>query len=190
MGGVVGHLGAEALAARYRAARDPVERSHFHMIWLLASGRSVVDVATLTHFSTRWVEKILARYNAAGPAALGDQRRANAGAKPLLDEAGQRALHERLATPPDEGGLWTGPKVAAWMARRLGLEKVHPQRGWEALRRLDRSLQVPRPVHAGAATAEEQEAFKKSWPRPSPKRPPRTRARPSRLGPSTSTGSG
>lgn len=190
MSGVVGHLGTEALAERYRAARDPVERSHFQMIWLLACGHSVVDVATLTHFSARWIEKVLARYNAAGPAALGDQRRGNAGGTPLLDEAGQQVLRERLATPPDEGGLWTGPKVAAWMARRLGLEKVHPQRGWEALRRLGQSLQVPRPVHAGAAAPEEQEAFKKSWPRPSPTRPPRTQASRSRLGPSTSTGSG
>ena len=28
---------------------------------------------------------------------------------------------ERLGQPPDDGGLWTGPKVATWMAARLGL---------------------------------------------------------------------
>src|SRR3954449_5679641 len=33
-----------------------------------------------------------------------------------------------------DGGLWTGPKVARWMARELGLAAVLPQRGWEALK--------------------------------------------------------
>jgi hypothetical protein len=43
------------------------------------------------------------------------------------------AVAERVKTPPDDGGLWSGPKVAAWMAEFLGREKVHAQRGWEAL---------------------------------------------------------
>jgi Winged helix-turn helix len=50
--------------------------------------------------------------------------------------------------------------VAAWMARRLGLQKVHPQRGWEALKRIDWSPQAPRPRHARAAGPEEQAAFR------------------------------
>ena len=76
-----------------------------------------------------------ARYNASGPAALGDQRRRNGRAASLLREDVLAALAERLRTPPEDGGLWSGPKVAAWMAGQLGLERVHPQRGWEALKR-------------------------------------------------------
>src|SRR3712207_8306454 len=57
------------------------------------------------------------------------------------------------STPPEDRGLWSGPKVAAWMARRLGLRKVHPQRGWEALQRIGWSPPAPRPRHAQAGRA-------------------------------------
>lgn len=45
-------------------------------------------------------------------------------------------------------------------ARHLGLERVHPQRGWEALTRLGWSLQAPRPRHPRAATPERRAACK------------------------------
>jgi len=106
------------------------------------------------------VEELAARYNALGPAALGDQRRGNGRAASLLTEAVLAALAERVRTPPDDGGLWSGPKVAAWMARHLGLARVHPQRGWEALQRIDWSIQAPRPRHPRAATPEQRAAFK------------------------------
>jgi hypothetical protein len=32
--------------------------------------------------------------------------------------------------------------VASWIAARLGLTKVHPQRGWDALKRIEWSIQV------------------------------------------------
>ena len=44
---VAAHLSADELAARYRAARDPVERSRWQMIWLLICGRSLKEVAAL-----------------------------------------------------------------------------------------------------------------------------------------------
>ena len=50
------------------------------------------------------------------------------------------------------------------MAGELGLGSVAVQRGWEALRAVGWSVQVPRPEHPERATAEEQEAFKKSSP--------------------------
>jgi Winged helix-turn helix len=61
----------------------------------------------------------------------------------VLTAAVLAALAERLKAPPEDGGRWTGPKVALWMARQLGVERVHPQRGWEALRRVRWSLQNP-----------------------------------------------
>ena len=59
----------------------------------------------------------------------------------LLTEDVLSALSERVRMPPEDGGVWSGPKVAVWMARRLGLAQVHPQRGWEALRRIGWSIQ-------------------------------------------------
>src|ERR687893_2680249 len=160
MAGIVDHLSVEQLEARYRAARDVTEARHTQAIWLLAQGRTFLEVAQVLAFVPRWVEELAARYNALGPAALGDQRRRNGRAASLLTKDVLAALTERVRTPPDDGGLWSGPKVAAWMARRLGLERVHPQRGWDALQRIDWSLQAPRPRHPRTATPEQSAAFK------------------------------
>src|SRR3712207_9254314 len=46
------------------------------------------------------------------------------------------------------------------ISRRLGLAQVHPQRGWEALRRIGWSIQAPRPRHAREAAPAEQATFK------------------------------
>ncbi len=158
---LVAHLSTAELGQRYRAARDRVARSHLQIVWLFSQGRDERDVAAVTGYSGRWLAEIVRRYNEEGPDGLGDRRARNAGAKPLLDEEGEAALKAALAEPPRDGGLWTGPKVAAWMGARLG-QKVWPQRGWDYLRRLEHSLQVPRPRHAEAASAEEQALYKKA----------------------------
>jgi transposase len=158
---VAAHLSAEELGERYRAARDRVERGHLQAVWLLAQGRSRGEVARIMGLSGHWVAEIVRRYDADGPEGLGDRRRGNAGAIPLLGGEDETALRAALAEPPSDGGLWTGPKVAAWMAARLG-RKVWPQRGWDYLKKLGYGPQVPRPRHAKAASPEEQAEYKKA----------------------------
>src|SRR5829696_2057118 len=165
MARMVEHLPAEALEARCRAARDATEARHYQAIWLLAQGRTVLEAAEVLAFVPRWVEELAARSNSFGPEALGDQRRRNGRSASLLTPDLLAALAERLREPPEDGGVWSGPKVAAWMARRRGLAKVHPQRGWEALKRLEWSVQAPRPRHPRSAGPEQREALKKSWTR-------------------------
>jgi len=160
MARIVDHLPLEELEARYRAARDATEARHTQAIWLLAQGRTFLEVSEVLAFAPRWVEELAARYNAHGPEALGDQRRRNGRAASLLREDVLAALAERLRTPPEDGGLWSGAKVAVWMAQHLGLARVHSQRGWEALQRIEWSLQAPRPRHPRAATPEQRAAFK------------------------------
>jgi transposase len=159
---VAAHLSADEVKARYRAAHDPVARSRWQMIWLLISGRSLAEVAAVTGYSPRWIREVVRHYNEEGAEALADRRHDNAGAAPLLDEDGRQALEEALHRPPPEGGRWTGAKVAAWIARHLGRERVAPQRGRDYLRRTGRSLQVPRPRHTEAADAAAQAAFQKT----------------------------
>jgi transposase len=158
---VAAHLSPADLGRRCRAARDPVERSHLQIVWLSGQGRSEREVAAVTGHSRRWIGTIMRRYDEAGPDGLGDRRATNAGAEPLLDADGEAALKAALAEPPADGGSWTGPKVAAWMAARLGRE-VWPQRGWDYLRKLGHSLQAPRPRNVKAASAEEQDLYKKA----------------------------
>ena len=186
---IVEHLSVEELERRYRAAQDVTEARHTQAIWLLAQGRTVLDVAGVLAFAPRWVEQLAARYNAHGPAALGDQRRRNGRAASVLTERVLAALAERLREPPEDGGQWTGPKVARWMAARLGLAKVHAQRGWEALKRIRWSIQAPRPRHPRSATPEQRAAFKGGSKRLSHRPGPRTRTGRSRSGPRTSTAS-
>src|SRR3954447_14737807 len=152
---IVDHLPLEALEARYRAARDATEARHYQAIWRLAQGRTVFNVAEVLAFVPRWVEELAARDNAFGPAALGAQRRRNGRAASLLSEDVLAALAERVRTPPEDGGLWTAPTVAAWIAARRGRAHVPPQRGWQALKRLNWSLQTPRPQPPRAATPEQ-----------------------------------
>ncbi len=189
MARIVGPLSIAELEARYRAAQDATEARHFQAIWLLAQGRTVLEVSEVLAFVPRWVAQLAARYNAFGPEALGDRRRRNGKAASLLTGDVLSALAERVRTPPEDGGLWSGPKIAAWMARHLGLAKVHPQRGWEALQRIGWSPQAPRPRHARAAGPDQRAALKRGstrrWRGPR-RRIPTAR---SRSGPRTSTAS-
>src|SRR3954453_144793 len=187
--GLAARLSPAELGQRYRAARSPVERSHLQIVRLLSRGRSEREVARVTGYGRRWVGEVARRYDEGGPDGLGDRRRRNVGARPLPGAEDEAALRAALSTPPADGGLWTGPKVAAWVAIRLG-RKVWPQRGRDYLRKRGYSARVPRPRHAKAAGPEEQAAYKKSWPRRWASVASGIRAGRSRCGPSTSTGSG
>jgi hypothetical protein len=108
------YLSSAELEARYKTAVDPIGKSHFHALWLLSCGYEVDEVAELLSFSPRWVRALLKRYNECGAVALGDQRSHN-GTKPtILTAEALTALRERIKTPPDDVGLWTGPKIARW----------------------------------------------------------------------------
>jgi transposase len=156
------HLAVNELEIHYRRAKDPVARSHWQVIWLLAQGLPSAQVAAVTSYTVNWIRTIARRYNQRGPAGLEDRRRRNPGATGLLSAAQRAALAAALTQPPPDGGVWTGPKAAAWMAAMLG-RRVHPQRGWEALRRLGWTSKVPRSRHVNADPAA-QAAFKKTFP--------------------------
>ena len=152
----------------YRKATDPVLRTHLLMVWRMSLGDSVSEVARVVGYSEKWTREIAKRYESEGGVeGLGDRRHGNPGAKEraLLDEEGQAELREALleGSPPG-GGMWSGPKVARWIEQKTGLEKVHAQRGWEYLRKVRMSPQVPRPSNAQGADASEREAFKKVFP--------------------------
>lgn len=156
------HLSVEELGAKYRAATDVIEKSHVQAIWLLTKCHGKAEVGELLGFSRRWLNRLIARYNARGPESLGDQRAHNGTEATILTEAVLTVVAWHLVAPPTDGGPWTGPKVAAVMAQTLGLKLVHPQRGWDVLKRLTWSIQRPRPRHARAATEQECAEFKKN----------------------------
>ena len=160
------HLSSADLERRYETATEPIAKSHFHALWLLSRGYDIDETAELLSFSTRWVRILIKRYNEGGPDRLGDQRAHNGtpnGTPPaILTRQALAALEERLASPPDDGGQWTGPKIAHWLASFHALKSVHDQRGWDALVAIGYSIQQPRPRHPGAATGEDRARLKKT----------------------------
>jgi hypothetical protein len=52
-------------------------------------------VALVTGYGRRWIAEIVRRYNAEGPAGLGDRRNRNTGAKSLLNEEDKAARRTR-----------------------------------------------------------------------------------------------
>jgi hypothetical protein len=78
------HLSVEELEERYVACGDATASRHFQAIWLLARGHTVSQVSATTAFGERWIEQLLARYNAEGPEALGDLRRRNGASATIL----------------------------------------------------------------------------------------------------------
>jgi hypothetical protein len=65
----------------------------------------------------------------------------------------QDRLAAALQEPAPDGGLWTGPKVAAWIEAETG-HPGYPQLGWLYLVRLGARLKRPRPHHAKADPTE------------------------------------
>ena len=185
---VVEHLSVAELEARYEACEDVTSSRHFQTIFLLGKGHSTREVAEITSFGQRWIEQLLERYNACGPMTLGDLRRDNGSEARVLKPELLERLRVRLDEAPPDGGRWTSGKVARWMASELGLERLAPQRGWEALKAIGWSIQKPRPRNPKAATEAEQERFKKNSRRSSPRKPKLIRA--SRSKPSRPTNIG
>jgi transposase len=153
-------LTAEELHERYRQAKDAVERTHWHILWLAKEGKKPQTIAEQLGYTARWVRTVIGRWNVQGEAGIRDHRHEIDVSRPLLSPEQKQELAVALQAPPADGGLWSGPKVAQWMQQRLG-RKVAPQRGWEYLRRLGHSSRVPRPEHAKADQASQQE-FKKT----------------------------
>ena len=157
---VVEHLSHEEIGRRYRDCTDAAEKSRWHVLWLVTRpGRpvSATAAAELVGYTPAWGRAVLKRYNAHGPDGLADGRRGN-GADPKLTPEQQAALYAALQGEPPDRGLWTGPKVAAFVRDRFGVG-VWPQTGWQWLKDLGFRLVVPRPRHPKAATAEQQRVW-------------------------------
>ena len=101
------HLSVEELEERFVGCEDASASRHFQVIWLLARGHTVSQVSGTTAYGERWIEQLLARYNAEGPEALGDLRRRNGAPATILKPDLLAKLRLRLDDPPPDGGLWS-----------------------------------------------------------------------------------
>jgi len=157
------HLTANQARARYRACRHPIEKTRWHVVWLLLRTdpvRTPAQVAELVGLSVITTRDVLKRWNQHGPDGLTDGRKGN-GSDPKLDADRRAELFAALKGRPPDGGLWSGPKVARYVHDRWGVQ-VCPQTGWVWLRELGFTLQVPRPSHPNAAGPATRRRWKKT----------------------------
>ena len=156
-------LTADQARARYRACARPVEKTRWHALWLLLRPdrpRTPAQVADTVGLSVIAVRHALRRWNHLGPDGLADRRRGN-GATPRLTPDQRAALRSAFRKRPPDGGLWSGPQVARYARDRWGVQ-VRQQTGWQWLRDLGFTLQVPRPSHPRAADAAARRRWKKT----------------------------
>jgi transposase len=158
---LVNHASLEDLEKGYRQARDPIERSHWQIIWLFHQHHDAYIVASMTAYCADWVRKLVARYNQQGLKALQDLRHQNPGNPRVLTLEQEQALEQALLVKAKGKSLWTGQEVARWIESTTG-RKTSLVTGWRYLKRLDYSLQTPRPKHLKSASEIEREAFKKN----------------------------
>lgn len=128
-------LNRAELEAHLAAATAPDERRRLQLLLYLAAGTPLAEIVALTGYRPRSIRQIAQRYVELGADALVDRRTLARGAAPLLSAAEQEELRQLLQQEPPDGGAWTGPKVAQWIAAKTG-KAVQRQRGWEYLRRL------------------------------------------------------
>ena len=157
------HFSPDELKGHYRASRDPVESRRWHLLWLVSEQTTLTHAAQVVGLNYDYAREIVGEYNRNGANGLRNRRKDKRPqqSRSLLNRNECEELKARLQAPPTDGGLWNGPKVAQVIAQMTGVEKVWPQRGWDYLKRLEQSLQLPRPRHR-KSDPEAQAAFKKT----------------------------
>ncbi len=155
------HVAVDELERRYRAAKEPHERTWWQILWLLGRGHTATEIAESTGYSRYWIGQVVRRYNEQGPEAMRNRQYTHSHrATPLLAPEQLAELAAAVRGPAPEGDEWLGRTVAAWMSQKLG-RPVSVYLGWAYLVRLDGQRRTPRPRHV-QADPHEQAAFKKS----------------------------
>src|SRR5690349_9715907 len=109
---VQAHLSSAELEQRYRAAKEPNERSWWQIVWLLSQGRAGREVATVTAYSPYWIGQIAKRYNIEGPDGMRNRRHTTSYRPPAaLTTAQQEELRQILVAAAARGERWTGSDV-------------------------------------------------------------------------------
>ncbi len=155
------HLTTTELRQRYRSCQKPQEKTRWHALYLISKGVVAAEAARRVGRANSWVTNLARRYNQDGAAAITHQKSTKPSHRACLDAALGKELAQVLRLAAPDGGLWSGPKVAAWIAEKTG-RTTHRTTAWRALQKLGFSIQTPRPANNHRASKEEHTEFKKS----------------------------
>jgi transposase len=131
------HLTPDELKTRYRQVKDTTECRRWHLLHLVAQSWTIKQAAEVVGLNYDYAKQIVQRYNKEGPESVVNQsKKRRDSARALLTPELQAELARALQHPAPDGGAWSGPKVANWIAQKTGQKRVWPQRGWDYLQRL------------------------------------------------------
>src|SRR5258705_7825986 len=123
------HLSVDELERRYRAAKEPNERTWWQLLWLLAQGRTATELSAVTGYRAYWIGQIAKRYNEQGPAGMQNRRHTTSyRPPPVLSPALQEELRAALAEAAARNEPWTGGDPASRVAPRPGPPGPYPFR--------------------------------------------------------------
>ena len=146
---LVDHFSSDELKKKYKTCNEPVEARRWHLLWKISLGWTIKNAAIAVGLDYQYSFKILKKYNEFGEEGVKNLKKKSIehprGKKPLLNEQQFLQLTVELKKRPPDGGIWTGPKVARWIEKVTGIEKVWHQRGWDYLKKSKYSWQKPRP---------------------------------------------
>lgn len=143
------HLTAEELKRLYRQAQDTTEARRWHLLHLVAEQWTIKQAAHVVGLNYDYAKEIVRRYNREGPTAIKNRNQKRPPSpRSLLTPEQQQELWQALKSPPAEGGDWSGPKVARWIAAKIGRD-VYPQRGWDYLKRFRAEAEISQTEQEG-----------------------------------------
>ena len=143
---LVNHCTEQELQKHYRQSKNVVQSRQYHVIWLLAKGKTTSQVQEITGYSRTWIYQLVQRYNQFGLEGLEDKRKYNRGSQRLINNDELAQLWQVLQKNAPDGGLWNGRKVADWLTQVTG-KNISRQRGWEILRQITLRSKAQRPCN-------------------------------------------
>lgn len=122
------HLDSKALKHKYMTSQDPVETRRWYILWKVSLGWTIKDSAIAVGLTYEYAKTIVNRYNERGVAGIKNGRKIaqshQRGRKPLLNQQQLQKLTKAVEQRPEDGGIWSGPKVARWIEKETQLPKV------------------------------------------------------------------
>src|SRR4028119_251874 len=127
------YLTSPELKTRYLCTLDRVESRRWHLLWLVSKSWTIQQASQAVGLNYDYAKDIVKAYNQQGEKAIANRRRQRTAlpSHALLNREQLEELGSSLKQAPEDKGIWTGPKVADWIAKKTGREKVWPQRGWD-----------------------------------------------------------
>jgi len=135
---------SEELKEKYLKSKDSVEVRRWHLLWKVSQGWTIKNSAIAVGCSYPYAQKILSQYNLHGEEGVINRKNKTSnhvrGKKRLLSQPQLEKLTRAIAQESPDGGIWTGTKVARWIEKETGREKVWNQRGWDYLKKCPKGL--------------------------------------------------